>query len=445
MPASIFSETELARLASFREEIPGDDLIRAFTLTGADRDLVAIRRGAANRLRLALQLCALRYLGFVPRNLSAAPRSAACFVADQLEVSPDEIQSYARREQTRFTALHRGSGTPRLLNAPVTGLGRTRSLAGSNGPLSTMLRRFSFASLVSGGAPRGSSFQHPTESYDLSVRRAVAHRRERTPCPSHLRVGQGASGESPGSIKSEVAKLAFLRQLGAHEWDLSDLNPNRRKFLAQVGRRSTSQTLQRMPDRRRYPILVALLHETTLDLVDEIVDLFNRALKKTDSRSRRELEAWRVATAQASNEKVRLFSRLGRLVLDPDIPDEQLRRRIFEEVASRELFAAAVEETEQLLRPRDGSYLDFAENRYGTLRKFAPLVLRVLDAQEPEDRRPPNRCSRDSERAESQATTAGSRGRGTRVRLRQVARPVVGIRRASQSPVLRALCSLPTP
>ena len=64
MPASIFSETELARLASFPEEIPGDDLIRACTLTGADRDLVAIRRGAANRLRLALQLCALRYLGF---------------------------------------------------------------------------------------------------------------------------------------------------------------------------------------------------------------------------------------------------------------------------------------------------------------------------------------------------------------------------------------------
>ena len=85
MPASIFSETEWARWASFPEEIPGDDLIRAFTLTGADRDLVASRRGAANHLGLALQLCALRYLGFVPRNLSAAPRSAACFVADQLE------------------------------------------------------------------------------------------------------------------------------------------------------------------------------------------------------------------------------------------------------------------------------------------------------------------------------------------------------------------------
>ena len=50
MPASIFSETELARLASFPEEIPGDDLIRAFTLTGADRDLVASRRGGSKPL-----------------------------------------------------------------------------------------------------------------------------------------------------------------------------------------------------------------------------------------------------------------------------------------------------------------------------------------------------------------------------------------------------------
>lgn len=73
MPASIFSDAELARLAGFPEEIPLEDLIRAFTLTGADLDLVANRRGAANRLGLALQLCALRYLGFVPPDLSVAP------------------------------------------------------------------------------------------------------------------------------------------------------------------------------------------------------------------------------------------------------------------------------------------------------------------------------------------------------------------------------------
>ena len=58
-------------------------------------------------------------------------------------------------------------------------LGRTRSLAGSNGPLSTMLRRFSFASLVSGGAPRGSSFQPPDRIVRL-VSSARGRTQERT-------------------------------------------------------------------------------------------------------------------------------------------------------------------------------------------------------------------------------------------------------------------------
>ena len=140
-----------------------------------------------------------------------------------------------------------------------------------------------------------------------------------------------------------------------------------------------------------------------------------------------------------------MFSRLGRLVLDPDIPDEPLRRRSFEEVASRELFAAAVEETERLLRPRDGSYLDFVENRYGPLRKFAPLVLRVLDfkslkTDDPlidavEILRELNRKRRRRVPEDAGLEFASAKWR----------RPVVGIRRASQSPVLRALCSLPSP
>ena len=163
MPASIFSETELARLASFPEEIPGDDLIRAFTLTGADRDHGAIRRGAANRLGLALQLCALRYLGFVPRNLSAAPRSAACFVADQLEVSPDEIQSYARREQTRFTALHRPDRIVRL----------------------------------------------------VSSARGRAQERTYTAGRPSKWLGQGASGESPGSIKERGGQTGVSPPAGS--------------------------------------------------------------------------------------------------------------------------------------------------------------------------------------------------------------------------------------
>ncbi|MEM9595827.1 MAG: hypothetical protein AAGD06_16260 [Acidobacteriota bacterium] len=134
-----------------------------------------------------------------------------------------------------------------------------------------------------------------------------------------------------------------------------------------------------MPNARRYPILIALLHETAIDPIDEVVDLFNPALNKADARSRRELEDWRVSTARATNEKVDLFSQLGSLVLDEDVPDDQLRQKIFEEVAPRDQFMVAVDESERLLRPLDGSHVDFVANRYRHLRKFAPAVLEALD------------------------------------------------------------------
>ena len=42
----------------------------------------------------------LRYLGFVPRNLSAAPRSAACFVADQLEEAVKDLKPQLTQTET---------------------------------------------------------------------------------------------------------------------------------------------------------------------------------------------------------------------------------------------------------------------------------------------------------------------------------------------------------
>lgn len=67
MAALTFSEEQLEQLRSF-PDIGRDDLIRYFTSTRAD---VAFAdpgrgRGPADRLSLAVQLCTLPWLGFVP-------------------------------------------------------------------------------------------------------------------------------------------------------------------------------------------------------------------------------------------------------------------------------------------------------------------------------------------------------------------------------------------
>src|SRR4029450_6227926 len=78
-----------------------EDLVIFFTLS--ERDLERMPRHSAphNRLGYALQLCALRFMGFVPDDLSSAPPEAVAFVAQQLGVKPNMLADYGTRAQTR--------------------------------------------------------------------------------------------------------------------------------------------------------------------------------------------------------------------------------------------------------------------------------------------------------------------------------------------------------
>jgi hypothetical protein len=85
--ARMFSEEQLEQLRSF-PDIGRDDLIRYFTLTQADMAFVdpGRGRGPADRLGLAVQLCTLPWLGFVPDEVSSAPPVAVARLADRLSL-----------------------------------------------------------------------------------------------------------------------------------------------------------------------------------------------------------------------------------------------------------------------------------------------------------------------------------------------------------------------
>ena len=56
------------------------------------------------------------------------------------------------------------------------------------------------------------------------------------------------------------------------------LPAERRRFLAGVGRRLTAQALQRREPERRYPILLTLLAQSAVDVLDEMLLLFDQAV-----------------------------------------------------------------------------------------------------------------------------------------------------------------------
>jgi hypothetical protein len=82
----VFADEELARLQEFPE-------------------ISREERGPADRLGVAVALCSLPWLEFVPDKVSSAPPVVVARLAGQLKVDAAQIRSYGKRTQTRTEHL----------------------------------------------------------------------------------------------------------------------------------------------------------------------------------------------------------------------------------------------------------------------------------------------------------------------------------------------------
>ena len=114
------------------------------------------------------------------------------------------------------------------------------------------------------------------------------------------------------------------------------------------------------------------------EITDEVIDLFDHRLQEAESKAKRDLADFRQGAARATDEKVRLFRELGRILLDPEVPDGEVRQAAYDAVGSPEKLLEAVEESEKLMRPADDNYYDFFTDRYSYLRQFTPAYLEAL-------------------------------------------------------------------
>jgi hypothetical protein len=376
VPTGFLSDAERARLDSFPAQVLPGDIETHFTLSRADRRQVPTTASPANRLGFALQLGALRFLGFCPDDLSTAPEMVVAFVARQLDVAPGELARYGRRGQTRTEHLRLIRRYLGFRKAAAGDLARVedwlveRALEHDR---PTLLLRLACEHLL------GLRVERPGVTH---LEKLIATARQRAQRETYRRLApvltrackarldgllivdpaigrsrlawlqQSVASSTPPTALVTLEKRAFCRGWGVDRWDVSPLSPNRLKFLAQIARRCTNQALQRMPEQRRYPILVAFLYQTLVDLTDEALDLFDHCLADAYHRARRDLEDFRLSVASATDEKVRLFREIGRVVLDPAVRDADLRRAIYRRVPPAEL-RDAVKDTDRIIRPPD--------------------------------------------------------------------------------------------
>lgn len=196
---------------------------------------------------------------------------------------------------------------------------------------------------------------------------------------SRLRwLGTGPTEPSAAAVKDEVRKLEFLRALDAHALDLSTLPAERRRFLASVGRRNSVAKLTRREPQLRYPIVLTVLAQSAVDVLDEVIQLFDQALSGRESRARHRLAGQLAERAKRSEVKLALAEEVLPVLADPSIPDEQVGAVLRNRIGLSRLRAALAEPTDPRL-PRDHGQLQMLEVSYSYLRQFTPLVLAVLD------------------------------------------------------------------
>jgi len=189
---------------------------------------------------------------------------------------------------------------------------------------------------------------------------------------------RGAVSNTPEAMLNNIEKLQFLYAAGVDQWNLPPLNPNRQKFLAQIGRRSTNQVIQRMTETRRYPVLLAFLRQSLIDIIDELIEIFDQCLWDTYTRAQRENKEQKLKVAKTTNEKLILFQKIGAIVLDSDIPNPKLRDAIYTVIPEEEL-RQEISECDQLIRPKDDQSIDYFAKRYSYIRRFAQKLLGALD------------------------------------------------------------------
>jgi TnpA family transposase len=401
----MFTEEQLEQLRSF-PDISRDDLIKYFTLTPADQAFVdpGRGRGPTDRLGLAVQLSALPWLGFVPDEVVSAPLAAVARVAEQLGLNPAVLQGYGQRAHTRTDHLAAAAKYLGWKNAPAGGkqmkeLEQFLLDRAMEHDSPTLLFNLAREYLMSSKVIRPGAVV--LAKMIGTARKAAGDLTSQLVAPlltGEVRadlelmllvdVGLGmtrlewlnnpAKDASASSVKTAIDKLVWFRNIDAPRMDLSMLPNERRRFLAQIARRSTNQGLERREE-RKYPILLAYVAQAAVDQLDEVVALFDQAVSARESRAKSKTDEALVERAKKGEVRQLMMDLILPVLADPSIPDERVGGRLRNQIGMQRL-REIISDTWKPL-PKDHGRLSELDSSYTYLRQFTPNVLATIDFQ----------------------------------------------------------------
>ncbi|MBA3969905.1 MAG: DUF4158 domain-containing protein, partial [Gemmatimonadetes bacterium] len=384
--------------------ISEDERIRYYSLSESDLSVIRQRRGAHNRLGFAVQLCSFRYPGTLLPVGEPPPDALLRHVAHQICVSPALWAKYSEREKTRREHLqelqtwrgltsfglehHRAA--VRALTELATQTDRGILLAHAMldmlrhqkviVPAIDVIERACAEALTRGNRRMYAALTTRLSEPDRDRLDGLLEPRQGTRVSSLVWLRQPPGATSTRNLLAHLERLQAVIDLALPD-DLSTaVHQNRWMKLAREGAQMTGQHLRELEVKRRHATLVAAVLDTRATLIDETIELHEKMFGSLFTRAkRRHAEEFQQA-GRSINEKVRLYSRVGRALVEA-------RRHggdpflAIEAVLPWEHFTTSIEEAEKLAQPEDFDYLPLIGDGHAQLRRYVPTLLVTLDFQ----------------------------------------------------------------
>ena len=154
--------------------------------------------------------------------------------------------------------------------------------------------------------------------------------------PLH-RIKTGLPNPSVGGMKRLLARLEVIEATGVLEIDVGWVNGNYQRILFHSMRTASADRVREMAAPRRHLALVCFLHQAWRDTLDQVVDMYGKLLDRNRKLVEARLDDILKAQRQAVDRVVHRCRRLGAVLLDPDVADDELRARLLSTVTEVQL------------------------------------------------------------------------------------------------------------
>lgn len=396
---SLFSAAERQGLLCYPD--CEEDLIRHYALSESDQSLIRQRRGNANRLGIAVQMCLLRFPGQGLLPNAEIPSLLLQWIGKQIGVDAACWPQYAGREETRRDHLLELRA---YLGMAPFGLVHYKQSSSAIGELAMQTGKgVVLATALIENLRRRQVILPPGDVIERICAEAItrANRRIYAALTDSLTQEHRACLDMLLRMRdsSRTTQLAWLRQSPSKPnsrhmlehierlktWHALDLpagierqvHQNRLLKIAREGAQMTPADLAKFEPQRRYATLVAIAVESMATVTDEIIGLHDRIIGKIFNTSKHKHQQQFQESGKSINEKVRLYGRTGQALLEAKQSGGDPYAAI-EAVLSWGAFAESVTEAQKLAQPEDFDFLYRASESYAMLRRYAPEFLDVL-------------------------------------------------------------------